>query len=82
MSKETHLMGMVERILLLHLEQKWMDEVPRAFSDMKERMYTCCVRSSMIYGSETIPLLADVGLNFERTEMQVIRWMRGVSIKH
>ena len=33
------------------------------------------VRSSMIYGSETRPLLADVGLNCEREEMQIIRWM-------
>ena len=34
-----------------------------------------CVRSSMVYGSETRPLLADVGLKFERAEMQIIRWM-------
>ena len=31
------------------------------------------VRSSMIYGSETRPLLADVGLKFKRAEMQIIR---------
>ena len=35
----------------------------------------------MIYGSETRPLVADVGLMFERTEMQMIRWMCGVSMK-
>ena len=29
----------------------------------------------MIYGSEIRPLLVDVGLNFERAEMQMIRWM-------
>ena len=40
-----------------------------------------CVRSSMIYGSETRPLLADVGLKFERAEMQIIRWMCDVSMK-
>ena len=28
------------------------------------------------------PLLADVGLNFERAEMQMIRWMGGVSMKN
>ena len=28
-----------------------------------------------------MPLLADVGLNFERAEMQMIRWMCGVSMK-
>ena len=35
----------------------------------------------MTYESETRPLLADVGLKFERAEMQVIRWMCGVSLK-
>ena len=35
----------------------------------------------MIYGSETRPLLADVGLKFERADMQMIRWMCGVSLK-
>ena len=29
----------------------------------------------MTYGSETRPLLADVGLQFERAEMQMIRWV-------
>ena len=40
-----------------------------------------CVRSSMIYGSETRPLLADVGLKCERAEMQIIRWMCDVSMR-
>ena len=34
--------------------------------EMKGRVYAICVRSSMIYGSETRPLLVDVGLKFER----------------
>ena len=29
----------------------------------------------MTYGSETRPLLVDVGLTFERAEIQMIRWM-------
>ena len=41
--------------------------------EMKGRVYDSCVRSSMTYGSETRPLLVDVGLRFERTEMQMIR---------
>ena len=45
------------------------------------RMYTSCVRSNMIYGSESRPLLANVGLTFERTEMHMMRWMCGVSIR-
>ena len=35
----------------------------------------------MTYGSETRPLLADVGLKLERAEVQMIRWMCGVSLK-
>ena len=34
--------------------------------EMKGRVYATCVRSSMTYGSETRPLLVDVGLMFER----------------
>ena len=49
--------------------------------EMKGRVNASCVRSSMPYGSETRPLLADVGLQFERAEMQIIRWMCGVSLK-
>ena len=49
--------------------------------EMKGRVYASCVRSSMTYGRETRPLLADVGLKFERAEMQMIRWMCGVSIE-
>ena len=63
-----------------------MDEVPRDFviSDIQSspaRVYTSCVRSCMIYGSKTRPLLAGVGLKFERAEMHMIRWMCGVSMK-
>ena len=36
--------------------------------EMKGRVYASCVRSSMTYGSETRPLLVDVGLKFERAE--------------
>ena len=37
--------------------------------EMKGRVYASCVRSSMTYGSETRPLLVDVGLKFESAEM-------------
>ena len=47
----------------------------------KGRVYASCVRSSMTYGSETRPLLVDVGLKFERAEMQMIRWMCSISMK-
>ena len=67
-----------------------MDEVPRAFAisdiqssplEMKGRVYASCVRSRMSYGSETRPLLVDVGFKFERAEIQMIRWMGGISMK-
>ena len=35
----------------------------------------------MPYGSETRPLLVDVGLKFERADMQMVRWMCSVSMK-
>ena len=35
----------------------------------------------MTYGSDTRSLLLDVGLMFKRAEMQIIRWMYGISIK-
>ena len=35
----------------------------------------------MTYGSETRPLLFDVVLKFGRTEMQMSRWMCGISLK-
>ena len=49
--------------------------------EMKGRVYASCVRSSMTYGSEIRPLLVDVGLKFERAEMQLIRWICGISMK-
>ena len=65
-----------------------MDEVPGAFTtsrapplEMKGRVYASCVRSSITYGSETRPLLVNVGLKFEKAEMQMIRWRCGVSMK-
>ena len=75
---------------MLQLESEWMDEVSGAFAisgiqssplEMKWRVYASCVRSSIIYGSETRPLLANVGLKFERAEMQMIKWMCSVSMK-
>ena len=49
--------------------------------EMKGQVYASCVRCSMTYGSETRPLLVDVGLKFQRAEMQMIRWMCGISLK-
>ena len=53
----------------------------RAPPQVKGRVYASCVRSSMTHGSETRPLLVDVGLKFEREEMHMIRWLCGISMK-
>ena len=45
--------------------------------EMKGRVYASCVRSSMTHR----PLLVDVGLMCERADMQMIRWMCGISMK-
>ena len=49
--------------------------------EIEDRVYASCIRSSMTYGRETRPLLVDVGLKFERAEMQMNRWMCGMSMK-
>ena len=49
--------------------------------EMKGQVYASCVRSSMTYGSKIRSLPANVGLKFERAEMQMIRWMCDVSMK-
>ena len=38
-------------------------------------------QKQLTYGSETRPLLVDVGLKFERAEMQMIIWMCDISMK-
>ena len=48
---------------------------------MKGRVYTSGVKSNMVYGSDATTLVAEVMLKFERTEMQMFRWMCGVSMK-
>ena len=40
------------------------------------RVYVSCIRNN-----KTRSLRADVGLKFERAEVQMIRWMSGISMK-
>ena len=53
----------------------------QTFLEMKGQVYDRCVKSSMTHGSETRPLLVDVGLKFERAEIQMIRWMGDIPMK-
>jgi len=47
---------------------------------LKGKVYASCVRSCMVYGSETWPMKVDHITKLERTEMRMIRWMAGVSL--
>ena len=49
--------------------------------EMKGRVYASRVRSSMTYASEIRPSLVYGVLKFERAEVQMIRWMCGISLK-
>ena len=48
---------------------------------MKEKVYTACVRSVMLYGSETWAINAEQIARFDRTEMRMVRWMCGVTLR-
>lgn len=54
----------------------------RVFSHkVKGRLYTACVRSVMLYGSETWPLKESDINRIARTDKQMIRWMCNISLK-
>jgi len=46
----------------------------------KGRLYQACVRSVMLYGSETWPVKEEDVVRLERNDMRMIRWMCGVSL--
>src|SRR6478609_1613655 len=48
---------------------------------MKGRLYSACVRSKMVHGSETWPMKVEDKQKLERTEKAMVRWMSGVTIK-
>ena len=48
---------------------------------LKGKVYGACVRSSMIYGSETWTVNAELEAKLERAEMRMVRWMCGVSLR-
>lgn len=48
---------------------------------MKGQVYTACVRSCLIYGAETWATKVEHDMKLERTEMRMIRWMCGVSLR-
>jgi len=46
---------------------------------VKGRLYSSCVRSSMLHGSETWPVRKEVALH--RAEMRMVRWMCGIKLQ-
>jgi len=48
---------------------------------LKGKVYKSCVRSCMIYGSETWPVKVEHVAALERAEMRMIRWMCRVSLR-
>ena len=48
---------------------------------LKGKVYGAYVQSSMIYGSETWAVNAELEAKLERVEMRMVRWMYGVSLR-
>ena len=48
---------------------------------MRGRLYSSCVRSSMLHGSETCPVKKENVLALQRAEIRMVRWMCGVKLK-
>ena len=48
---------------------------------LKGKVYESCVRSCMIYGSETWAMKKEHERQLQKTEMRMIRWMCGVSLR-
>ena len=48
---------------------------------MRGRLYSSCVRSRMLHGSETWPVRKENVVVLQRAEMTMVRWMCGVKLK-
>ena len=48
---------------------------------MRGRLYSSCVRSSMLHGNETWPVRKENVVALQRAEMRMVRWMCGVKLK-
>ena len=45
------------------------------------RLYSSCVRSSMLHGSETWPVRKENEVALQRAEVRMVRWMCNVKVK-
>jgi len=48
---------------------------------MTGRLYSSCVQSSMLHGSETWSVRKENVVALQRAEMRMVRWMCGVKLK-
>ena len=48
---------------------------------MRGRLYSSCVRSSMLHGRESWPVRKENVVALQRAEMRMVRWMCGVKLK-
>jgi len=48
---------------------------------MKGRLYSSCVRSSVLHGSETWPVRKENVVALQRAEKRMVRWMCDIKLK-
>ena len=48
---------------------------------IRGRLYSSCVRSSMLHGSETWPVRKENVVALQQAEIRMVRWMCGVKLK-
>ena len=48
---------------------------------LRGRLYSSCVRSSMLHGSETWLVRKENVVSLQRAEMRMVRWMCGIKLK-
>ena len=82
-SSTTVCRGLIKIFLSLSLEREFSGILTskKVALRLKGKVYGACVRSSMIYGSETWAMNAEQEAILERAEMRMVRWMCGVSLR-
>jgi len=63
------------RLLVPLLTNKDMSLIVRG------RLYSSCVRSSMMHGSETWPIRKENEMALQQAEMRIVRWMCGMKLQ-
>jgi len=48
---------------------------------MRVKLYSNCVRSSKLHGSETWPVRKENEVALQRAKMRIVRWMCDVKVK-